>query len=234
MAATAAAGKNTGEPVRDTGDEDISFTLAPGLVALDDEVNARTEAFRGLRTHIMARHVGEGRRSIVVCGPTPAVGCTFVAANLAVALSQIGVNTLLIDANMREPALDKIFRPSRPMTGLQQCLAGEEGFAEHIQQGVLPNLSILFAGGATANPQELLASERFASLMSFCLREFDMTIVDTPPANSCSDAHRVSTVAGYSLIVARKDKTLVSDIRVLADQLENDYGRVIGTVLTED
>lgn len=233
MAATAAASKNPAEPVR-AGDDDVSFMLAPGLVALDDEVNARTEAFRGLRTHIMARHVGEGRRSIVVCAPTPAVGCTFVATNLAVALSQIGVNTLLIDANMREPALDTIFRPSRPVTGLQQCLAGDEGFAEHIQQDVFPNLSILFAGGATANPQELLASERFASLMSFCLREFDMTIVDTPPANSCSDAHRVSTVAGYSLIVARKDKTLVSDIRVLADQLENDYGRVIGTVLTEE
>src|SRR6185312_755851 len=105
MAATAAASKNPTDSARATGEEDISFTLAPGLVALDDEVNARTEAFRGLRTHIMARHVGEGRRSIVVCGPTPAVGCTFVAANLAVALSQIGFNTLLIDANLRDPAL---------------------------------------------------------------------------------------------------------------------------------
>jgi capsular exopolysaccharide synthesis family protein len=234
MAAIAAANKIAMEPAQPGDADQVGFTLAPGLVALDDEVNARTEAFRGLRTHIMARHVGEGRRSIVICGPTPAVGCTLVAANLAVALSQIGVNTLLVDANLREPALDKIFRPSAPVTGLQQCLAGDEGFAEYIQHDVLPHLSVLFAGGATLNPQELLASERFASLMSFCLREFDMTVVDTPPANSCSDAHRVSTVAGYSLIVARKDKTLVSDVRVLVDQLENDYARVIGTVLTED
>jgi protein-tyrosine kinase len=234
MAGTAAASKTATDPTRTARAEDVGFTLAPSLVALDDEVNARTEAFRGLRTHIMARHVGEGRRSIVVCGPTPAVGCTFVAANLAVALSQIGVNTLLIDANLREPALDKIFRPSAPVTGLQQCLSDDDGFAQHIQPELLSNLSVMFAGGASANPQELLASERFASLMSFCLREFDMTVVDTPAANSCSDAHRVSTVAGYSLIVARKDKTLVSDIRVLADQLENDFGRVIGTVLTED
>ena len=234
MAGTAAASKTATDPARPAKADEVGFALAPGLAALDDEVNARTEAFRGLRTHIMARHVGEGRRSIVVCGPTPAVGCTFVAANLAVALSQIGVNTLLIDANLRDPALDKIFRPTGPVIGLQQCLSADDGFAEYIQQDIYPDLSVLFAGGAAPNPQELLASERFASLMSFCLREFDMTIVDTPPANSCSDAHRVSTVAGYSLIVARKDKTLVSDVRVLADQLENDYARVIGTVLTED
>jgi len=215
-----------------SGDE-LEFILAPELVALDSETNARSEAFRGLRTHIMARHVGEGRRSIVVCGPTPGVGCTFVAANLSVALSQIGVKTLLIDANLRQPAVDKIFRPSMPIAGLQQCLAGDDGFSDYIQSDILPDLSVLFSGGAADNPQELLATERFASLMSFCLREFDVTVVDTPPANSCSDAHRVSTVAGYSLIVARKDQTLVSDIRTLADQLENDYARVIGTVLTE-
>ena len=234
MAGTGVVNETATEPARSSGSDQLGFTLAPSLVALDGEVNVRTEAFRGLRTHIMARHVGEGRRSIVICGPTPSVGCTFVAANLAVALSQIGVNTLLIDANLREPALDRIFRPSAPVSGLQQCLSGEDGFAEHIQHDVIPDLSVLFAGGATQNPQELLASERFASLMSFSLREFDMTIVDTPPANSCSDVHRVSTVAGYSLIVARKDRTLVSDVRVLADQLQNDYARVIGTVLTED
>lgn len=211
----------------------LEYTLSPELVALASETNARSEAFRGLRTHIMARHVGEGRRSIVVCGATPGVGCTFVAANLSVALSQIGVKTLLIDANLRQPALHHIFRPSAPVAGLQQCLLGDDGFSDYIQADVLPELSVLFSGGAAENPQELLATERFASLMSFCLREFDVTVVDTPPANSCSDAHRVSTVAGYSLIVARKDQTLVSDIRTLADQLENDYARVIGTVLTE-
>lgn len=210
------------------------FTLARPLAALDDGANPAGEAFRALRTHIMARHVGEGRRSIVVVGPSKGVGCTFVAANLAVAMSQIGVKTLLIDANMREPGLDKTFHASAPVPGLRECLAGDGAFADYIYEDVLPDLSLLLAGSKAPNPQELLASERFAALMSFCLREYDMTVVDTPPANSCSDANRVSTVAGYSLIVARKNKTLVHDVRTLVEQLENDHGRVIGTVLVED
>jgi Mrp family chromosome partitioning ATPase len=69
--------------------------------------------------------------------------------------------------------------------------------------------------------------------MSFCLRDYDITIVDTPPANACSDVHRVSTVAGYSLIIAGRHRTLVSDVRTLISQLESDRARVIGTVMTE-
>jgi protein-tyrosine kinase len=215
--------------------EVTSFTLSPELLALDPQVNARSESIRVLRTHIMARHVEEGRRAVVVCAAAPASGCSFVAANLAVGLSQIGVKTLLLDANMRDPGIDGLFVPSSPVTGLQQCLSNDsEPFGMHVQNDVLPDLSIMFSGGVAPNPQELLGTERFADLMNFCLREYDMTVVDTPPANSCSDAHRVSTVAGYSLIVARKDRSLVSDIRTLASQLANDHARVIGTVLTED
>jgi len=207
--------------------------LSPALIALDQQVNVRTESVRALRTHIVARHLQEGRRAVVVCGASAAVGCSFVAANLGVALSQIGVKTLLVDANLRTPKLDELFNPSEPVLGLQQCLAGGDAFSNYVQADVLPDLSIMFAGGRLANPQELLASERFAELMNYCLREYDMTIVDTPPANVCSDVHRVSTVAGYSLIVARKDYSRVSDLRMLVEQLSHDGARVIGTVLTE-
>jgi capsular exopolysaccharide synthesis family protein len=157
-----------------------------------------------------------------------------VAANLAVALSQIGVKTLLVDANLRNPRMDQLFQPSGAIAGLQQCLlSNEENFADFIQPDVLPDLSILFAGGAPNNAQELLAADRFAELMSVCSRDYDMTILDTPPANSCSDTHRISTVAGYSLVVVRKNTSLVGDVRTLIAQLESDRARVIGTVLTE-
>lgn len=210
-----------------------SYTLSRSLVALDPRLNTQAEEFRALRTHVMARHVGEGRRALAICAATGGVGCSFIAANLAVALSQIGVKTLLIDANMRDPAIDRLFHPSSPVLGLQQCLAGDGDFGDFIQPEVVPNLSILFAGGSPPNPQELLATDRFADLMSYCLRDFDITIIDTPPANACSDTHRVSTVAGYSLVVAGRDRSLVNDIRTLISQLESDRAHVVGTVMTE-
>ena len=211
-----------------------TYALSRTLVALDRQANPDSEAFRALRTHIMARHVEEGRRALAVCAATAAVGCSFVAANLAVALSQIGVKTLLVDANLRNPRMDRLFQPSAPVLGLQQCLlSSEDNFVDFIQQDVLPDLDILFAGGTPHNAQELLAADRYAELMGLCSRDYDMTILDTPPASACSDVHRISTVAGYSLVVVRKNMTLVGDVRTLIAQLESDRARVIGTVLTE-
>src|ERR1700753_4331504 len=133
------------------------------LATISRPSDGSAEAIRALRTHVMARHVGIRHRALAVCGASPAVGCTFVAANLAVSLSQIGVSTLLIDGNMREPGLDRVFRLARPRNGLQQCLsqvdASEYEYGEYIEASVLPNLSLMFAGGAAPNAQELLDGE---------------------------------------------------------------------------
>src|SRR3569833_3594204 len=79
------------------------------LVTLSPQASETAEAIRGLRTHIMARHVREGHRALAICAASEGVGCSFVAANLAVSLSQIGVNTLLIDANMRDRSIAAFF-----------------------------------------------------------------------------------------------------------------------------
>jgi capsular exopolysaccharide synthesis family protein len=217
-----------------SGRSEESYVFDGSLVTLSDPFNAPAEAIRALRTHIMAQHVNEGRRALAVCAASAGVGCTFVAANLAVALSQIGVKTLLIDGDLRNSGLDSVIRPPSPRAGLRQCLSSSDhDFGAYVEADVLPNLSIMYSGGVASQPQELLASDQFTGLMDYCLRDFDATIVDTPPANSCSDARRISTVAGYSIIVARRNKSLVNDVRTLARQLAGDHARVVGTILNE-
>ena len=208
------------------------------LATISRPTDGSAEAIRALRTHVMARHVGLGHRALAICAPNAEAGCTFVSANLAVALSQIGVNTLLIDGNMRTPGLDKIFRLPKPRNGLQQCLSSSESsqydYGEFIETEFLPDLSIMFSGGVAPNAQELLASDRFKMMMDACLRDFDATIIDTPPANSCSDVSRICNVVSYCLIVARRDKTYVNDMKLLAGQLKADHAQVIGTVLNDN
>ncbi len=212
----------------------LPFAFSPSLVVIEHPSAGSAEAIRALRTHLMAQHFNEGRRALAICAASRGVGCSFIAANLALSLSQIGVKSLLIDANLRAPSLDTLFGVSRSVLGLAECLASEDvGFRECIQADVQPSLSVVFSGGVPENPQELLASDRFKALTEFCLREFDATILDTPPANSCADARRVSTVIGYSLIVARRNVTYVDDVKILAGQLEDDHARVVGTVLNE-
>ncbi len=69
--------------------------------------------------------------------------------------------------------------------------------------------------------------------MKYCLREYDVTIIDTPAANTSTDARRISGVVGYSLIVTARDKTFVRDVKILASQLKADGATVIGTVLNQ-
>jgi capsular exopolysaccharide synthesis family protein len=211
-----------------------AYGFSLDMVTVLSPVDPRAEAIRALRTHVMAQHINLGRRALAVCAPSANVGCSFVAANLAVSLSQIGVNTLLIDGDLRRPALDLLIRPPLSSRGLAQCLQSlDKPFGADIDDGVLPHLSLMYAGHATANPQELLAGDRFRSLMKFCLREFDATIVDTPPANTSTDARRISAVAGYSLIVTQQNKTFVRDVSTLAGQLSADRAVVIGTVMNQ-
>jgi len=211
-----------------------TYIFSPSLVTLSRPQDGPAEAIRALRTYVMTHHVQEGRRALAVCAASPGVGCTFTAANLAVALSQIGVKTLLIDGNLRGPGVDLLIQPPAPHDGLRQCLGSYEvNFNESIDADVLPNLSVMYAGGVASNPQELLAGQRFKELMEFCLRDYEATIVDTPAANNCSDARRVSTVVGYSLLVARINKSYIDDLKTLTAQLQGDHARVVGTVLNE-
>ncbi|MDP3854024.1 CpsD/CapB family tyrosine-protein kinase [Phenylobacterium sp.] len=222
------------EAPRSAADQPPTFDLANTLVTISEPAKAQAESIRVLRTHIMAQHVDQGRRALSVCAVSPGAGCSFLAANLAVALSQVGVTTLLIDGDLRSPSLENYIRPSQPLPGLRQCLAAEDGaFNEFIQQDVLPSLSVMYSGGIPGNPQELLAGERFKTLMDHCLRDFQMTIIDTPPAMSCADARRVSSVVGYSVVVARQHESRITDIGTLISQLQQDGARVIGTVLRE-
>ena len=203
------------------------------IVTVSGESTQSLESVRALRTHIMARHVSAGHRALAICSTTRGAGCTFVATNLAVALSQIGVNTLLIDADLRKPGVARAFGRQPGKADLQAALSTPVNFSDCIERNIMPNLSVMLSAGSARNTQELLGSMRFERLMDFCLREFESTIVDTPPANIYSDARRISTVVGYSLIVARRNRTHIDDIKTLVEHLRGDHATVIGSVLND-
>ena len=208
--------------------------LSKDLVVVADPTGRQAESVRVLRTHLLAQHVNEGCRALAICAASPEVGCTFVAANLAVSLSQVGLNTLLVDADLRHPSLDGLIPPTQPVTGLRQWLSSTDpSINDYVQMDILPNLSVMYSGGAASHPQDLLAGDRFRALMDFCRRDFDVTIVDTPPANRYSDVRRISSVVGHSVVVTRRNKSFVHDLKTLTAQMEADHARVVGTILND-
>ena len=138
-------------------------------------------------------------------------------------MAQIGVKTVLVDADLRTGSIGEVFDcpPDRP--GLGKFLSDEKvRFGDIVESDVIPDLSIIPAGPPSENAQELLSSARFAAFVAQLLREYDLAIFDTTPANTCTDAQRVATVVGYSLIVARKSETYFNDVKALSQLLRAD------------
>ena len=209
-----------------------SYEFSKRLLVLSQPHSVQTEAIAALRNNLLNQHIGDGRRSLAVCSAVAGTGASFLTANLAVALAQAGVRTLLIDGNLRDPSLSDYFKPSQAQPGLADYLADPNVVNDGlIQSEVLPNLSLIFAGEADGKAQELLASQNLKALVDNCVRNYDLVLVDTPPASTSSDARRLASVLRYALIVAMRDNSYVSDIRTLAGELQSDRVKVVGTFL---
>jgi tyrosine-protein kinase Etk/Wzc len=203
-------------------------------VMINDPQGLEAESIRALRTRLAAQHLREGRRSLAVCSAAAEAGCTYVAVNLAVAMAQAGVRTALVDANLRDPMVADLCGLPLSMPGLSDYLSSDAiTMAEIVDGELMPNLAVIGGGETPSNPQELLSGARFRGLVDQLLREYDLTIFDTPPANICSDGQRVATMAGFSLIVSRKHKSYVEDVKTLAKQLRADRSVVVGSILND-
>jgi Mrp family chromosome partitioning ATPase len=208
------------------------YRLSSELVTLGTANTPSTEAVRGAAAQLIVRQVESGRRGLAVCGVSPGVGVSFIAANLAIALSQAGVSTLLVDGNLHDPAVERLFAPADEAIGLQQLLRSDRyELADVVRDEALPDLSLLYAGGRTTDGQDLIGGARFRRVMDGCLRDFQFTIVDTPAANRWPDGLRIAGVIGYGLVVARQDVSFVDDIETLSADLERGGASVVGSIL---
>ncbi|WP_068876372.1 CpsD/CapB family tyrosine-protein kinase [Phenylobacterium sp. CCH9-H3] len=239
MTATSNALAATSDPLDDRGragaaGDERRYRFSSDLVVLASERPREVEAVRTIRTHILARHLEGGRRGLAICSPDKGAGCSFIAANLAVAFAQVGVSTLLVDADMRDPEIERFVQPPEAPVGLKQCIEADvRDTADFVHADVLPNLSVMYSGGRADNAQELLGDERFKRLAEVCLRDYELTIFDSPPAKSFADARRIARVVGYALIVAKRNATLMSQVSTLSAELQEDGCRVVGSVLNE-
>lgn len=209
------------------------YVFSPDLVTLSDGRYAEAEAVRTIRTHVIARHLNDGRRGLAVCGAKPGVGCTFAAANLAVAMSQVGISTLLIDANLRQPGLRDFIRPEEAQEPRGDIAELSASPMASVHSDVLPHLSLLYADSLSSVGEELLGGSGFRRLIDRCLRDYEFTIIDTPPASESSDALRVASIIGYALVVARTHVSRIKDVEMLARDLQEDGARIVGAVLNQ-
>ncbi len=204
------------------------------LVVANEPFSQQAEAFRAIRSRlILHRSGGDGsRRAVAVVSPDSGDGKTFFSANLAVALSQLGGRTLLVDADLRGPRQHSIFGMANTM-GLSGVLSGRAE-ANVIQRVAdLPSLYVLPVGNVPPNPLELFERPVFGLLMNELSSKFVYVVVDTPAAMYGADASVIASKCGSALVVARRGTSHISALEDLLTSLAQGKTDVVGVVMNE-
>jgi chain length determinant protein tyrosine kinase EpsG len=189
------------------------------------------EAFRSIRSGLATGVLSQGRNGFAVIGPHSGVGTTYFAANLALSFAQMAVPTLLVDANLRKPRLASLFGVDMKSEGLVEALTHGASSRPPLALDIVPGLSLLVAGATAPHPQELLSSKEFLNLSQSAQRNYGVVIYDTPPALESADAYVVASRVGAAIVIARRHRTRVKDIKAIAQALEGFQCEVAGTVL---
>ena len=200
----------------------------------DASQSQQAEAFRSMRTTLSLLGDEAHRRSFLVTSAIPGEGKTFCAYNAAMAFAAEGQKTILVDADLRMPAVHQIFSDAegaRRRTGLSDFLSGDVEIDRIIMAGPQENLSVICAGGKTSNPGELLGADGFAALMKTLTERFDRVIIDSAPVNAVSDTLRITPLANYVCLVVRAAKTPKKALARAKKLLENAKGRLAGFIL---
>ncbi len=191
-----------------------------------------TDQFLAIRTQVQLRWLSLGgpeHRLISVVSPRRGDGRSYVAANLAVAFARIGYRTLLVDADLRNGRLHELFRMEET-AGLSALLTGKSTVGAVAEIGGLEHLAVLGRGAHEPNPSDLIAHERFATLLRAAANSFDVVIVDTPSQLSAPESRVVASVTKGCVLVV-KSHSRSDEVRKVANDLRELGSTIIGTVL---
>src|SRR5215212_9972980 len=217
--------------------------LSGRLVTVEDPAGIASESYRALRTRLFHVLADLQPKVIMLTSASPREGKSTTCANLGVALAQADKSTLLMDCDLRNPVLHKIFA-LRNFRGLVDVLVGANDLQAVLQEP-FPNLGVVTAGPVPHNPSELLSSERFAEVVSQVRQRFDYLLIDSPhvlmdssPLGALADPVFLSTQAdgmvdGVLLVLdaySTDKKTLQQAVHMLETAGANILGTIVNNV----
>ncbi|PTP03426.1 tyrosine-protein kinase [Vibrio splendidus] len=199
------------------------------LLAESNPADLSVEALRGLRTSLHFAMLEAKNNVLMISGPAPGIGKSFISTNFAAVAAKTGQKVLLIDADMRKGYLQQSFGVNWD-NGLSDVLSSKQEFAQSVKTTPVENLDIITRGQVPPNPSELLMHPRFAELMEWASKEYDLVIVDTPPVLAVTDPSIVGAFAGTTLMVARYGQNTIKEIDVARNRFEQSGIEVKGVI----
>lgn len=200
------------------------------MLAVDNPTDIAIEGIRSLRTSLHFAMMESNNNVVMISGPNPKAGKSFISANLAVVMGQVEKKVLLVDGDMRKGLFHKMMGLTDSI-GLSDLLAKDINYEDVIKP--IENLSIDFIGRGKIppNPAELLMGNRFENFIKWASKNYDLIIIDTPPILAVTDAAIIGRFAGTSLIVARFEETTTKDIELSLRRFEQSGVNISGCIL---
>ena len=205
------------------------------LIVARQPLSAAAELVRDVRWQLLDGVLNPGelpRSALAVISAKVADGKSYLAANLALSLAQLGGRTVLVDADMRTPRIHTLFGMPDRAAGLSSVLGGSELLRRAIVSlPDMPSLHLLMAGPKQSDPVELLEQPASAVLIQALIREYDYVIVDTPAMSSGMDARVIAQHCGAAMVVARRDRSRMEEVHLLISQLQRSGVVLAGLVM---
>jgi protein-tyrosine kinase len=202
----------------------------PELMVAHHGDSAYSEQIRALRTELLLLNsASSGANIIALLSPCAGEGRTRLCAELAVAYSQLGRRTLLVDADLRRPRMHKLFEAD-VTGGLGQALTLRSA-PQLLAVEKLPHLFVVMAGPTTHNPLELLSNGHFEAQISDWRKKYEMVIIDTPPVTEYADGLAIASCVEQVLVISRADSTPHKNMKEMLRRLATTQSRIVGAVI---
>lgn len=205
---------------------------SPASEFLKNSNSIFAESIRSIRTSVLLSAIDEPHRIVAVTSTVPGEGKTTIAISLAQALGQLK-KVLVIDADLRRPAVWKNIGDGSGVAGLVDYLAGEAELAECIRRTANPNVSILPAGKVVNSPLELISSNKFGETIEKLKQMYDMVVIDCPPVRPVSDSLVISRYASAILYVIKADGSSHQQVAASLRSLREVNAHILGVVLNQ-
>lgn len=201
------------------------------LVMLNDRYSSAAEAYRVLRTNLQFTSVDKPLGLIQISSPGIGEGKSMTAANLAIAIAQLGQQVILVDADLHQPTQHRYFQIINNVGVTTALLGNPELVDKMLKATATPNLQILTSGPLPPNPAELLGSRRMQELLDRLKTKAEIVIIDSPPVTVISDAVVLAPRVDGVLLVLRAGKTRLEQARNALNALAQVHAHVLGVVL---
>jgi len=181
------------------------------LLVTDSPDDIAIESLRNLQTALHFGTMDAKNNCIMIAGPSPGVGKSFVSVNLAAVLTNNGKKVLLVDGDMRRGHLHKYLGIDRA-NGLSDFISGDIPIGQVLHHTSVPGLTLIPTGNLPPNPVELLFHQRFSNCLSVLIPRYDHIIIDSPPILAATDASIIGQIAGATLMVIKSGEHPMREI----------------------